>query len=349
MREFYEACGHGDLNKVKLMIKSYQSGLNKCKRSIYDSFCVNYEHINWNIGLFLACKRGDSEMVSLMIKYGADDFLKGFVEACYSNNIYLILHMMSLYRINNYANILPPHILREGLANACSVGSLPTVLCIIDQGIDEYGFLDINFSNACAGDHLHIVQFLIHRHMLTGNLNLWKNGFIRACGHGSLEVVEYLISQDKRIIHTRAIDSGVLDAVKNGHLNIIKYLIKKLPPTYVYVNARNVLINATKNNHLDIIVYLLEHGHGWIIVLSSIYCSMLYISLELSNIPIIRYLISLGTYVKILLFKNVYNDPILFQKLAIVLNEMKFHSLLLNRIHNQKIPAELQRLIFQYI
>ena len=163
---------------------------------------------------------------------------------------------------------------------------------------------------------------------------------LRACLNGNLNKVKDLLNQGANIHYYD--DDPLHIASKHGHLDIVKYLITQ--GANIHASDDYALSLASTNGHLEIVKYLISKGanihadNDYILCLASHY----------GHLDIMKYLIQYYNYKEIIsIIKNVVYPS--KETIPRQLNQMKFHVLLLFRIHKQKLPLELQKIIFIYI
>ena len=163
---------------------------------------------------------------------------------------------------------------------------------------------------------------------------------IDACKDGDLKQVKELIEKGVNV-HTYD-DYALMYASQYGHLDLVKYLIEQGAD----INARNdfALRYASQYGHLDVVKYLIEQGA----YIHAIEDATLRVAIIHGHLNIVKYL--LQDYYKYTGLSNVHcyyqNNRI---ELFAHYKKMKFHVLLLYRIHDRKIPLELQKIIFNFI
>ena len=200
-----------------------------------------------------------------------------------------------------------------------------------------------------------------------------SSNLMKACYDGNLKLLIYLIDEEGVDIHTQN-NYAIFLAIKHGHLNIIKYLFEQV------INKDDVsyesyfhILTATINNQLDMLIYLVEeiglsveysddgpfltaskNGHlnivKYIIKKSKkIYIKTYYhaicLSLHNDHFNVAKYLIQHCNYYDLRqnCIKYLNQSPLKEYE------KMKCYVLLLYRIHDQKIPLELQKIIFNFI
>ncbi len=142
-----------------------------CKKGKYIDL---YGILDWNFGLYGACKGGNLKTVKLMIKKGANNWNYGLHGACVGGNLDIVNLMIELGANLNW-----------GLYGACMEGNLNMIDVMIKKGANDlnYGLL-----GACKGGNLNIVNLMIN--LGANNLN-W--GLLGACEFKNLKIVDLMI------------------------------------------------------------------------------------------------------------------------------------------------------------
>ena len=201
--------------------------------------------------------------------------------------------------------------------------------------------MDIQLVNACENGNIKRVKDLI---VQGANIHTYGDCHIGdplycATKYGHLEIVKYLI---KKGVNIHAVDDWILrNASENGHLDIVKYSIEQGANIHTYDDY--ALLVASENGHLDVVKLLIEQG-------ANIHADNEYalrIASENEHFDIIKYVIPYYNYTGLITIS--FNLGINELKMLRQYEKMKCYVLLLYRIHNQKIPLELQKIIFNFI
>ncbi len=107
------------------------------KNDSLQKYCMNNDvikirkmfgiYLDWNIGLYGACRCGNIEIAKLMIKKGARDWNWGSDEACWRGHIDMVKFMIKKGGDN----------WESGLFNACLGGHIDIVKLMIEKGATE--------------------------------------------------------------------------------------------------------------------------------------------------------------------------------------------------------------------
>ena len=200
----------------------------------------------------------------------------------------------------------------------------------------------------------------------------FKNELNNAAFNGDFAVVKRLVEQGADI-HMND-DTPLYNAALSNHFSIVKYLVEHGSKIYT-----NMIYESLDRQNINIAFYLVKHSKKftteyahidwaytlhYLILHSTVYqfrdlidsggCSIhnandyaLRYSLLIKRMDMIKYLIQFYEY------EELVTIAYYFEHLKFTMFEqydrMKFHVLLLYRVHNKKIPIELQKIIFQYI
>ncbi len=143
---------------------------------------ASMEYLDYNEGLFGACKGGHIKIVELMMEKGVTSFDKGLSAACkggYTEIVKLI--------IENGAKDLD---LNDALYSACYSGNETLVNIITQHSVDNKINIDMNngLCGACAGGHKNIALLMISK----GATN-WNDGLLSACEDGHKELAKLML------------------------------------------------------------------------------------------------------------------------------------------------------------
>lgn len=133
--DFEEICRQGDLNKVQEFIDQHRSGI-----------------LDWNDGLYGACRGGHITIVRLMIGKGATNVDWGLNRACEGGHMDIV-HLMIERDAAHWG---------WGLIGACRGGHVGLVNFMIEKGIED---LDFQYAiyEACRGRHSKVIETLLDR------------------------------------------------------------------------------------------------------------------------------------------------------------------------------------------
>jgi ankyrin repeat protein len=165
--------------------------------------------IEWNHGLYGACRSGRKEVVELMIHYGADDWNLGLNGACVSGNRDVIELMMQ-----NGADDV-----NLGLRSACVGGHLDIVKMMIDRGASN---LNEGLRNACFYNNVDVVRYLV------GEGAVCYSSLKYACYHGLVDIVRMLLDGG------RVVDwvGGFFEACVIGERKIVDLFLERYDKCY---------------------------------------------------------------------------------------------------------------------
>ena len=118
----------------------------KCKNeNIFTILKNKNNNLNWNDGLFEACRGGHLNIVNLMIEKGADNWNHGLRGACQNGHLNIINYMIDKGAYSwNY-----------GLYGACLGGHLNIVNLMIEKGADAW---NDGLQGACQNGNLNRLQ-----------------------------------------------------------------------------------------------------------------------------------------------------------------------------------------------
>ena len=162
---------------------------------------------------------------------------------------------------------------------------------------------------------------------------------VRACENGNLNKVKDLLNQGANIHYYD--DDPLHIASEYGHLDIVKYLIEQ--GADIHASDDYALCLASNYGHLYIVEYLISKG----VDIRASNNHALRCASKYSRLDVVKYLIPYYNSTELINihFYNKESKLKMFKQYA----KMKFHVLLLFRIHKQNLPLELQNIIFQYI
>lgn len=164
--------------------------------------------------------------------------------------------------------------------------------------------------------------------------------FNLACKCGNINIVRTMIQED--IIDIDFIDeyNSLSLASVSGHLSIVKYLIGI--GASIHVNYSDPLHTAIIHDNMDIVKYLIEQGAD----ISDFDDHAVFLAWQRGHLDILKYLIQH--------YKHKDLRKLFFSKRAHVYIynmyiKMKQQALLLYKVYNEKLPTEIQKIIFTYI
>ena len=149
------------------------NNLIKIKKVIGTDLNSNYGLIlDWNYGLYGACKGGHIEIIKLMIKKGATRLDGGLYSACEGGNLDIVKLMIEK------GAMWWDH----GLVYACIGGNMDIVKLMIEKGATR---LNCGLYSACVNGHINIVKLMIEK------------GATR-CGYCNKSMEKHLSKSEKR-------------------------------------------------------------------------------------------------------------------------------------------------------
>ncbi len=235
----YYACKGGQLNIANFMIK--QGNLEKGDRC-------------FDRALEAACFGGHLEACQLMIKYGADDYLRGLECACLGSHLEICKLMINLGTEMKYS---------WAFGFACGNNDRDIIDLLIENGANDFGS---GLSYACKGGHKSIVNLIIKLEKESERIyKFWEcrepifnKGLTSACGYGHRDLVNLMIEHG-----AYNFDKGLYAACSGGQKDIAELMIKKLNGRtnmngrYIFNDA---LQSACHNGHLDLAELMIENG-----------------------------------------------------------------------------------------
>ena len=217
----------------------------------------------------------------------------------------------------------------------------------IERMSNRIGLMDVNKElrmECIIGDYVRVKHLVENKNADIHNNN--DNALFLAVAYEHLDIVEYLVEKGANIHKSSILDSAAF----NGYLDIVKYLIKN--GVDIHNENDNALFLAAERGHLDIVKCLISKG-------ADIYCSKDYTicgAASYNHLHIVKYLIQFYNYDRFMNIRHeiasIYNTSNISKTTSRLRNQydqMKFHVLLLYRIHDKKIPIELQKIIFDYL
>lgn len=179
---------------------------------------IEYGADNWNDGLYYACKcGGDSgvEIIKLMVQHGANDWNKGLRGSQKGNSV-KTAELMIQYGANNFEEIL------EACGTICRTKGYQDNIKIAELMIQYTDRLDKGLTAACKGNNVELLKLMIQ----CGATN-FDEGLIAVCGNTNtnnddiLEMVRCLLN-----CGVTNINEKLLIACKHGcNVQILKLLI----------------------------------------------------------------------------------------------------------------------------
>lgn len=192
---------------------------------------------------------------------------------------------------------------------------------------------------ACKYSTLDVVKYLISKGY---DVHISKNYILQTASiMGKLDILKYFITHFEWSIQDDY-KPALYNSIYHNQLDIMKLLAAKI--SYDFDDIRNeysaILIAVKRKNFLHIVRYI---GENYPRIISKYYHYILNKATDAeSNRSIVKYLIQYHG-------GDAYPEtPYTYSSEHIYL-EMKNNVLLLYRIHNQKLPLELQNIIFNYI
>jgi ankyrin repeat protein len=258
------ACIGGYEVIVKLVIKYWENYL-------VEELCdvCKTGNIIWNNGLISACKYGNTEIATLMIDNGADDYKSGIFHAYtglyndpvnfQTTRLAIIKFMLEYIEIEWTNNIY----------YACIKETVEYIESIIKN---ESGCFNNIYNTACNDKKIDIIKLVIQKELHNWNV-IYDNSFLSR----DLEIVKLIVQEKQNIINVRAAyacKKGLFDIVKLlikkgandwnkllaiasqcGHLNIVNLIITK-----GVINWDMGLFGACKGGQLELVKFMIKNG-----------------------------------------------------------------------------------------
>ena len=215
-----------------------------------------------------------------------------------------------------------------------------TVKQLIDEFVLPSYDIDYVLTWACSYNTLDIVQYIIDKYEEKGVMTTtyYFKLLSVACGSRKFHMVKYFVQQYSDHYTKNHINIALHRASSGGNLDIVKYLIGLGANIHSY--SESALGTSAYHGHLDVVKYLVDHGAD--IHVDDKYPLRWSVFMEKPDVT--KYLIQqYDNYHK---YINIDIEDYAIFKMYM---EMKFHKLLLFRIHDKKLPLELQIIIFNYI
>ena len=197
--------------------------------------------------------------------------------------------------------------------------------------------------HACYTNKLNILKYLVS---ISGNelsKQVYGELFEIALGCGDdLDIIKFIINTGKIEVRRGYVDI----ACEFGYLHIVKYFMEEYFHEPIITFDWDLIDVCIRCKDIQICTYLLSRGnisiHGYHITLSLIGDEDCFMRLFLKKIN--HYGIFIRGYMQ-------YGDSTQDEQMKYftLYNKMKDQVLLLYRIHDSKIPIELQKIIFDYI
>ena len=182
--------------------------------------------------------------------------------------------------------------------------------------------------------------------------------------NGSLKIVKYIINKYTRI-GGRIVAITLRNAMRNGHVDVAKFLIEK----QFLINTRRETFNtAIEEDNIELLLYAMKYNcrrhDEYLQALDAAIVYMRYdifkylynylyflyghvdishYSIEVTSMDIIKYLIKT---------ENVYTGIVIDELNYIykhVYDDMVEHLLVLYKTHDEKLPIEIRKYIFNFI
>lgn len=233
----------GIIEKDDIFTASFYGEISKLKDFIASG---EYTTEDYTSALSLACERGNTEVVKLLLEVGAN------IKSIYD------LGEHNVYMASKYGYIDIVKLLIENgavfsgelggnspLSVASQVGHIDLVKLLVESGAKdlESALISAVSNNISLDKHLEIVKYLIDNG--ANNLN---DALINSALYGHIEIVKYLIVKG-----ATSFNDALINSAFQGHLEIVKLLIKNGA-----TDLNKSLIASVE--HPDVLQYLLEKG-----------------------------------------------------------------------------------------
>ena len=197
------------------------------------------------------------------------------------------------------------------------------------------------FNDACAAGRINEVKEEVEKYNADVN-NTNGTPLHFACVFGHLDVVKYLVEHGADI-HI-CVNNPIYRVFEFGRLDILKYFVSLGVEdlTKYYYDPYGIIVRGG----FEMFLYLAQEHK----LLSSNLIVLLFqlASLEGEN-DVLKYMIqhsyNYKNSLRIINFDTHYDKIVILNLYKL----MKFHVLLLYRVHDKKLPLELQTIIFNYI
>ena len=204
-------------------------------------------------------------------------------------------------------------------------------------------YKNVYIAHACCKNKLNIFKYLISTY--PSKLDGWSPIYMLECAVecGHLDIIKVIINKGKIVVNHRHVNT----AVENGHLHVVKYFMEKYFDKAVITSGWDLIQLCIIYDQIQICTYLLSR--------ENIYSYDRHIKWALQSRHVkgfirlfIKHLKSYDYFVPYFKSQSTvsWED---FSWSFDVYTQMKDQVLLLYRIHNSKIPIELQKIIFDYI
>ena len=203
--------------------------------------------INARTALQLACLRGHTEIVKLLLDDG-QQALDGLDSACSSGNTEIVKALLEKGAHINDQQAL------YGLESACQNGHTKIVKLLLDKGVHVNARQALNgLESACRYGHTEIAMLLLDKGSDV-HAQQSLHALYYACYKGDTEIVKLLLDKGVDVNAQKALN-GLYSAGKEGHIEIVKLLLDKGAD----VNAQQALdgLYAACHRGYSVIVRLL--------------------------------------------------------------------------------------------
>lgn len=258
----YDLIGYGALNNSMKIIK----------------YAISTGECDYNLGLEIACKNKNIQIIRFMINNGASESKKAFFNA-YENNSTEIIDLLE----RSFKNELT---LLEKFSAACCGGNIKNITEILkispvykqfnfygngEENNREYiNFMCAGMSSAIEGNHFAVVKLLLQKFDEDSknsivdtsdddNCIIGGDLFSYACAHANLEIVKYLYERIKIFslgVFQSHVRDGIHDACDIGNIDVVKFIFNNIDTLRLDFDS---LIDSARNsgNH-DTIEYITD-------------------------------------------------------------------------------------------
>ncbi len=191
-----------------------------------------------NTPLLMACKEANTEILKLLIKYGADVHQLGargetlFSYSCGHSSlevVKILLQNGAQDAVSKESNdlVTPLH-------NSCSRGSIEITRLLLVNGAKKYiekenNYNDTPLSLACKQGHLEVAEYLVQNGANIDTLNVnGETPLWAACLQNQLTVIEFLLNNGANINIKNKCGRTLLSFIcEFSFSNVIKYIIER--------------------------------------------------------------------------------------------------------------------------
>lgn len=184
--------------------------------------------------LYCAIKRGNFEIIDLLVKHGGD--------TTYVNELYYAFKNGNKEIIDYFIERYPSY--NRIMYNASMAGNIECVKMMVEKGATNFN----NCLEAASGtDNKELVEYLLEK-----GATSYRQGADKAGLKGNLEILKLLQSKIGNIVK---IEYACFMAAYKGNMNIIDYFLE-----HGYKNYDKIMAYAAKGGRLDLVKLMIEKG-----------------------------------------------------------------------------------------